>query len=113
MITSSGPLDTLSTEYALASRLRSAAPFLLDEPLPPADPDPAADAGNTLELLVRAIAAQPRNDSIWLLLTAISAAYPTRGDVDSARRRFELLDPASTVFQLGGILASVAARPVP
>jgi DNA polymerase-3 subunit delta' len=23
------------------------------------------------------------------------------------------LDPASTVFQLGGILASVAARPVP
>ncbi len=114
MTTLSRSPDTLSTEHALASRLRSAAPFLLDEPLPSADPDPAADAGSTLELLVRSVAAQPRNDRIWLLLTAIAAAYPTRGDVDSARRRFELLDPAATVLSLldtGLALASVHGEP--
>ena len=98
-------------ESALASRLRSAAPFLLDTGLPSADPDPAADAVGVLDLLVSAGAGTPTNDRIWLLLTAVSAAYPTRSEVDAVRRELELLDATSAVIALlDAGLAAVTAE---
>ena len=99
-----------ATEQGLAGRLRSAAPVLLDRPLPPVDPDPAADAAGVLELLVNAVAENPTNDRIWLLLTSIGAAYPTRTEVDSARRRFELLGHTAMVLWL--LDAGLAVAPI-
>jgi len=87
-------------ESALAARLRSVAPYLLDMDLPPADPDPAMDAAEVLDLVVSSVAASPTNDRIWLLLTAVGAAYPTRSEVDAIRRELELLDRTAAVVSL-------------
>ncbi len=88
-------------EQALAARLRTVAPLLLDGAEPAQiDPDPAADAARSLELLVDAVVAQPTNDRIWLLLTAVTAAYPTRDQVDQARRTVELSAGAPATIAL-------------
>ena len=85
------------------------APLLLDGTEPPQiDPDPAADAARSLELLVDAVAAQPTNDRIWLLLTAVTGAYPTRDQVDQARRTVELSAGApATIALLDSCLTAV------
>ncbi len=89
-----------SNEVALGLRLRSVLPHLLDGPPPARDPDPAADAGLTLDLLVASVAAHPTNDRIWLLVTAICAAFPTRNDVDRVRRMLELRDHTGSAIGL-------------
>jgi glycosyltransferase involved in cell wall biosynthesis len=76
---------------ALSSRLRAAARILLRD-VPEADADPAADAAKLLGALAESAAQQPSNGEIWLLLSAICAAYPTRDEVDQARRSIELSD---------------------
>jgi glycosyltransferase involved in cell wall biosynthesis len=100
---------TAKSEDALAARLRAIAPLLLDAPLPDADRDPASDAANTLDLLVEFVAAKPSSSRIWLLLTSLCAAYPTRTEIDRIRRLFELLDHRNAVISLLDISLSVAS----
>jgi glycosyltransferase involved in cell wall biosynthesis len=98
-------------ERALAARLRSAAPFLLRCELPPADPDPAADAACLVQLMVAELQSTLTNDRVWLLLTAITGAYPARADVDRVRRAVQLLDEVPlTVWLLDTALGIAAAH---
>lgn len=77
---------------ALAARLRAAAGALLVDVPPPAE-DPARDAADVLVLLCRDLHADPADDRIWLLMTCIATAYPSRDEVDDARRMIELNAP--------------------
>src|SRR5664279_4942859 len=78
---------------------------------PAADPDPAVDAAGVLDLVVSSVAASPTNDRVWLLLTAVGAAYPTRSEVDAIRRELELLDRTAAVISLlDAGLAAVSAE---
>src|SRR6476646_8542774 len=61
------------------------------------DPDPAVDAAGLLDVLVSSVAAVPGDDRIWLLLTAVGASFPTRGEVDAVRRALELSDRTGAV----------------
>ena len=93
LLTGSTPVAPVahSARTALASRLRSIGPLILDGGrLPDPDPDPAADAAVLLDRLVTAVAADPVEESVWLVLTALSAAFPTRDEVRDALRRLEL-----------------------
>jgi len=101
----------VAAQRALASRLRSVAPILL-HPLaaPECCPDPAVDAAEVFEQIVGAVEKDPGADRIWLLLTAMSAVYPTRSEVDSTRRRFELESSIDLRMQLlDGSLEKVRA----
>lgn len=101
----------VEAQRALASRLRSVAPILL-HPLavPERCPDPAADAAEVFEQIVSAVERDAGADRIWLLLTAMSAVYPTRSEVDSTRRRFELESSIDLRMQLlDGSLEKVRA----
>lgn len=80
-------------ESALAARLRAVAPLLVAGPLPGVDADPAVDAAGLLDVLVSSVVVDPANERIWLLLTAVGAAFPTRDEVDAVRRLCELSDP--------------------
>ena len=77
---------------ALALRLRAIAPLLIDT-VPDPVVDPAADAARLVFALAESTVADPGNSRIWLLLTGIAAAYPTRDEVDEARRTIELSAP--------------------
>ncbi|MET3806931.1 glycosyltransferase involved in cell wall biosynthesis [Nakamurella sp. UYEF19] len=90
-----------STRLALASRLRSVAALIIAPAAVPApDPDPAADAAAVLDAVVTALVADPAADSVWLLLTALSATFPTRDEVQEARRRLELDEPLQAALDL-------------
>jgi glycosyltransferase involved in cell wall biosynthesis len=98
---------------ALAARLRAVAAVLLAEP-PNLDADPAADAATVLLALAESAVERPSNSRIWLLLSGISAAYPTRDDVDEVRRHIELSDAERTAqylldFGLSRVRSSGAA----
>jgi glycosyltransferase involved in cell wall biosynthesis len=87
-------------DEALAGRLRVAAAHLLDE-VPDVDHlDPAGQAGVLLDLLVRTVHEDRAPDRLWLLLTALCAAYPTREEVDRARRQIELSGPLTAAAGL-------------
>lgn len=77
---------------ALAMRLRAIAPLLIDS-VPHDVADPAVDAARLIFALCDSAVANPSNSRIWLLLTGIGAAYPTRDEVDDARRFIELSPP--------------------
>lgn len=96
-------------EAALAARLRAVAPFLLSGSQVASDPDPAVDVANTLEAIVESAVGNPTNDRLWLLLTALCAAYPTRGEVDRTRRLFELHDQREAVISLLDSSLSIAS----
>lgn len=86
---------------ALASRLRSVADLLVgaaSDRWP--DPDPATEAAHLLDDLVPALIADPNPESVWLLLTALSACYPTREEVQDARRLLELEQTLEASLQL-------------
>jgi len=88
----------------LAARLRAAAAILI-----PSDRVDTDDAGATLERLTRALRAEPSAQRTWLLLTAISAAYPTGDAVREAMRAIELLDAdAATLWLLDACLADAS-----
>ena len=93
--------QALSARHALSSRLRVAARYIPGADADsPQDADPAADAAAVLEALVVALIARPAADSLWLVLTAISTCYPTRGEIDAARRMFELDEPIDIALRL-------------
>ncbi|MET0965042.1 MAG: glycosyltransferase family 1 protein [Nakamurella sp.] len=81
-----------AAQRALASRLRAVAPILLSE-LPELVPAAAEDAARVLTSIAGSLTADPANHRVWLTLAGISAAFPTRDDVDQVRRRLELSDP--------------------
>lgn len=92
--------DEADLEQALAGRLRVAADHLLDE-VPAIDHlDPAGQAGVLLDALVRSVQEDLASDRLWLLLTALCAAYPTRDEVDHARRQIELSGPLTAAANL-------------
>lgn len=84
---------------ALAQRVRAIGAILLDEPPPPGD-TPEQDSAQVLTALAEHLAANPTNDRVWLVLAGLSAAFPTRDEVDRTRRRIELSDPEQTAIAL-------------
>jgi glycosyltransferase involved in cell wall biosynthesis len=89
---------------ALAARLRAAAAILT----PSATAD-GNDAGDLLERLTRAVQSDLTAQRTWLLLTAISAAYPTGDAVREATRAAELLDAGeAAVWLLDACLAEAS-----
>lgn len=99
-----------AAQQALADRLAAVALHLLAEPAPPRGTDPASDVADLLEACVRSLAARPDNDRIWLLLTAVAAAYPTRGQVDRTRRKLQLLDERAAVLAVLSDTLEMAAE---
>lgn len=102
------------SERAMASRLRCVAKVLLDAVPEPAPGEPAAQAAALVDDLVTAVARQPSDDRIWLLLCALGAAYPQRSEVDRLRRRLELLPHRAAVIaalELGASIADAAGDP--
>lgn len=109
----------IAARRALAGRLRAVVPVLLPRgPEIPVHPDLAADAAAVFERLTSAIEAELTDERVWLLLTALSATYPTQDEIVRVRRRFQLsrstklrldlLDSALRQVQLHGTaLASV------
>lgn len=99
--------DTLGVHarIALTSRLRSAAEVLLPASgnRRGADHDPPDLAEQSAELLARLVStakASLADDVIWLVLTAIAGTYPTRGEVDDARRELELNNSVTSSLYL-------------
>ena len=99
-----------AAQEALADRLFTAATHLLPHPSSARGEDPATDVADTLEAMVRSLTAQPDNDRIWLLLTAVAAAYPTRGEVDRTRRKLQLLTDRAAVLSVLDDTLSLAAE---
>jgi len=86
--------------------LRAVAPLLVAGPLPGVAADPAMDAAGLLDVVVSSVVADPANERVWLLLTAVGAAFPTRDEVDAVRRLCELSDPVAAAV---GVLAAGSA----
>ncbi len=84
--------DGALATQALAMRLRAIAPMLL-RAVPERVVDPAGDAARMIFALAESAVAEPTNSRIWLLLSGVGAAYPTRDEVDEARRTIELSAP--------------------
>jgi len=96
-----------AAQRALALRLRAIAPILLSD-VPEEMPASAEDAARVLTALAPSLTADPANHRVWLTLAGISAAFPTRDDVDQVRRRLELSDPdEAAAFLLDFGLAAV------
>ncbi len=99
-----------AAQRALADRLSAVAAHLVPQHPPPPGDDPATDAVESLTALVRSLILRPDNDRIWLLLTAVAAAYPTRGDVDRTRRKLQLSGERRAVLAVLGDTLSLAAE---
>lgn len=99
-----------AAQEALADRLAAAAVHLLPEPPPVRGDDPAGTVADLLEAAVRALAPRPDNDRIWLLLTAVAAAYPLRGQVDRTRRKLQLRSERSAVLSVLSDTLDLAAE---
>ena len=85
--------------HALAARLRAVATILLTD-VPERAADPAEDSARLLTALLTAETDCPTDARVWLLLTGIAAAYPTRDDVDEARRLIEMFDADEASMRL-------------
>jgi len=97
-------------DQALAGRLQVAATHLLDE-VPDLDHlDPAGRSGALLDALVRTVQENRAPDRLWLLLTALCAAYPTREEVDRARRQIELSGPLTAAAGLLRLAFPIASE---
>lgn len=101
----------VAAQLALAARLRAVAPMLTGSPASdPRSADPAGDAAQVFEEVVAAVELDAVDDKVWLLLTALSAVYPTRAEVDVTRRRFDLDTPVDLrLYLLDTALAKVNA----
>lgn len=99
-----------AAQEALAGRLAAAAEHLLPEPAPVRGDDPAGTVADLLEAAVRALAPRPDNDRIWLLLTAVAAAYPSRGQVDRTRRKLQLRSERAAVLSVLADTLDLAAE---
>ena len=83
--------EPLAVRRALAQRLRAAA--AARDLVVPEHEDPAADAAGVLAALVDDARSAPTLGPTWLLLVALSAAYPVDADVRATRRRLVLDRP--------------------
>jgi glycosyltransferase involved in cell wall biosynthesis len=97
---------------ALARRLRAIAPLIVSE-WPEEAKNPTEDSARLLTVFTDRIAGSPTDDVVWLLLAAVAGAYPTRDEVDDARRAMELSGPeeaAESLLEAGlALLASGGA----
>ena len=103
-------VQAVAAQRALNSRLTAISPFILggDDRLPEAQQPPVVLAAELFERLVRAVETDPTDETIWLLLTALSAVYPSRGEVDETRRRIQLDSPMNLrMFLLDTALQTV------
>ncbi len=100
----------LKIEAALSQRLRAVASLLLEEEAPAVDAalDPALDAANVLDCLVRATKSDPSPARIWLLCAAVAGSLPTRDVVVAGTRFFQLTPPdiGATLWLLDNALES-------
>ncbi|WP_420120211.1 glycosyltransferase family 4 protein [Nakamurella sp.] len=99
-----------AAQAALADRLTTAAVHLLPGAAPAAGDDPAGTVADLLEAAVRALAPRPDNDRIWLLLTAVAAAFPSRGQVDRTRRKLQLRSERAAVLSVLADTLELAAE---
>ena len=99
-----------AAQEALAERLAAAAVHLLPEAPPGRGDDPAGAVADLLEAAVRSLAPAPDNDRIWLLLTAVAAAYPSRGQVDRTRRKLQLRGERAAVLSVLADTLDLAAE---
>ena len=103
-------MQAVAAQRALNSRLTAISPFILggDDRLPEAQHPPVALAAELFERLVRAVETDPTDEAIWLLLTGLSAVYPSRGEVNETRRRIQLDSPMNLrMFLLDTALQTV------
>lgn len=99
-----------SARDALADRLLAVVPHLLSEPPPARGDDAASQVADLLEAHVRSLMRVPGDDRIWLLLTAVAAAYPTRTEVDRTRRKLQLLGERAAVLAVLDDTLAMAAE---
>ena len=88
---------------ALEQRLRAAAELLLPDGAPPVGAGgetPGERSGTLLLGLVAELQRAPSTPGLWLLLTALAAAYPDEGQLLEARRVLELSTPTEAVVHL-------------
>jgi glycosyltransferase involved in cell wall biosynthesis len=103
-----------AAQRALALRLRAVAPILLTH-VPEQVPAPAEDSARLLIRLASSLVADPVNHRVWLTLSAIAAAFPTRDDVDQVRRRLELVgadEAAAFLIDFGLAMAKHDGSPL-
>ncbi len=95
----SAPTDADRAARALADRLATAAGVLLeegDDSRPGITGNPSHDAAALLACLVRHVAGRAQDPrSLWLLLTAVSASFPTQGEFHAMRYTIDGSDPVS------------------
>jgi len=101
MTTTLPQAGSLATDVvrALAQRLRAAAPHVLDH-APSRLEDPSQDAASLLWHLVEAVRASGDTQHLWLLLTALSSAFPTGDELLDARRCLQLENTGDSVAWL-------------
>jgi len=98
---------------ARAGRVRAIGAVLLDQ-LPPPAGTPESDTATVLSALAQHLSARPTTDRVWLVLAGLSAAFPTRDEVDRTRRRIELSDPQdAAIVLLEDAMAAVGASGTP
>lgn len=97
--------EVVSTPFdALTQRLGVVSDVLL-EPAGGAREFNPTDPGDVLQAMVQALQPRPDASRVWLLLTALTAAFPRPDDVRSARRRLEhqtARDAALWLLRLAG-----------
>jgi glycosyltransferase involved in cell wall biosynthesis len=87
------------TDIALASRLRTVAPVLLEDEVP-ADADPWGQAARLLDAFTRSVQRDLDPARMWLLYTAVSTVYPEADEMSAVLRMFELLTPEEAMLWL-------------
>lgn len=98
---------------ALAGRVRAVGAVLLAE-LPPPGDTPEGDTADVLSALAEHLVQHPTDDRVWLVLAGLSAAFPTRDEVDRTRRRIELADrEQAAIVLLEDGMAAVGAAGTP
>lgn len=79
-----------SVEAALAQRLGAVSPHLLAAGQAVGSGDSPTQPGDLLDALVAAVTDEPTPARVWLLITAVSGAFPTADDVRTATRFFRI-----------------------
>ena len=97
--------DTTVAVSALRQRLRAVAPYLSSVEL-----SDELGVGAVLAHLAEAVAADPSNDRVWMLCTAVAGGYPTQAEVVAVRRGLELATPATAFSAVLSGVARTAAE---
>ena len=89
------PTAPADAAEALLQRLRAVAVVLLPGQAAPAEHavTPGEQAAELLRALLVALGDRPRRDEVWLLLVAVTTAFPQDDEVRAAQRHLELATP--------------------